>query len=305
MTRYLLRRVLIGIICLIGVSLIIFISVRLTGDVALLLLPEDATEQDYKDLRAELGLDRPIFVQYWIFIRGALQGDFGESTRRRLPAMELVLERVPATVELGIAAFLWAIVSGLFVGMISATRRGSVTDFGARTIVLAGQSMPTFWVGIMLILIVAVKFGLLPTSGRGDLKHLVLPALTLGWYTMAATGRITRSSMLNILNSEYIKLARLKGNPEWIVIWKHGFKNAAIPVVTLAGIQLTHLVGHTVIIETVFAWPGVGKLLIESIYARDYAVVQAGIFLLSAAYIVVNLTVDLLYGVLDPRIRYE
>jgi len=305
MTRYFLKRLLFGTICLIGVTIIIFVAVRITGDAALLLLPEDATEKDYRELRAELGLDKPIPVQYWIFINGALKGDFGKSTRRRLPAMELVLERVPATLKLGLVAFFWATTAGLLIGMMSATMRGAWTEIFARVVVVSGQSMPTFWVGIMLILIVSVKLGLLPTSGRGTIQHYILPALTLGWFTMAATARVMRSSMLNILNSEYIKLARLKGNPEWKVFWKHGFKNAAIPVLTLAGIQLTHMVGHTVIIETVFSWPGVGKLIIESIYARDYSVVQAGIFLVSAAYIVINLGVDLLYGLLDPRIRYD
>jgi peptide/nickel transport system permease protein len=305
MGKYILRRLAVGLICFIGVSMIIFVAVRLSGDVTQLLLPEDATKEDFARLRAELGLDKPMPVQYVIFVGHAIRGDFGRSTRFPGPAMELVLNRVPASIELGAFAFLIAIVFGLLAGVTSARKRGSPADIFVRLGALLGQSMPSFWIGIMLMLIVGVEFGLLPTSGRGGFSHVILPGITLALFPLAAMSRLARSSMLNVLGSDYIKMARLKGNPERRVIWKHGLKNAAIPVVTLAGLQIAQVIGNAVVVETVFAWPGIGKLIIDAVYARDYAVVQAGISLLSAFYIVINIGVDLLYGVLDPQIRYE
>lgn len=305
MARYALKRVIVGFICLIGVSIIIFVAVRLTGDPTELLLPEDATKEDFERLRAELGLDKPIPIQYLIFIKEAFKGNFGRSVRWKLPAIELVLNRLPATLQLGSFAFCLAIIFGLLSGVSSAKLRGSPFDLVVRVTALLGQSMPTFWLGIMFILVVAVQLRLLPTSGRGGFQHLILPALTMAWHAAASMSRLSRSAMLNVLGSDYIKMARVKGNPEWRVVWKHGLKNAAIPVVTLAGLQLASVIGHTVVIETVFAWPGIGKLIIDAIYARDYAVVQAGICLVSAIYIMINIGVDLVYGLLDPQIRYE
>ena len=305
MLRYFLKRLLAGFICLLGVSIIIFVAVRLSGDVTQLLLPEDATQEDFARLRAELGLDKPIPVQYVIFLKNACQGNFGKSTRWTRPALELVLSRMPATFELGIVAFLFAVSLGLLAGVTAATHRGKMIEQVVRIGALCGQSMPSFWIGIMLILIVAVQFRLLPTSGRGGLAHLILPAITLGAFSMASQSRLTRSSMLNVLGADYIKMARLKGNPERTVIWKHALKNASIPIVTLAGFQLADVIGRAVIVETVFAWPGIGKLIIDAVYARDYAVVQAGVGLLSTIYVFINIGVDLLYGFLDPQIRYE
>jgi peptide/nickel transport system permease protein len=305
MRRYVLKRLVTGLVCLIGVSLIVFVAVRLTGDVTELLLPQDAKQEDFERLRAELGLDKPIPVQYFIFIKEAVRGNFGRSTRWTRPASELVLSRIPATLQLGSFALLIAITFGLVAGVTSARNRGSPFDLIVRIGALFGQSMPSFWLGLMFILIVAVQLRLLPTSGRGGLQHLILPALTLAAYPIAAMSRLSRSAMLNVLGSDYIKMARVKGNPEWRVVWKHGLKNAAIPVVTLAGLQLAYVMGSAVIVETVFAWPGIGKLIIDAVFARDYAVVQAGICLMSSIYIVINIGVDMLYGLLDPRIRYE
>jgi len=305
MARYVLRRLVAGLVCLIGVSIIIFAAVRLSGDVTELLLPADAKEEDFKRLRVELGLDKPILVQYGIFIKEAARGNFGRSTRWTRPAWELVKGRILATFELGGFAFVIAIVLGLLVGVTSAAKQGSWFEWIIRVGALFGQSMPSFWLGMMLILIVALQLRLLPTSGRGGIEHIILPAVTLSWYSVAAISRLTRSAMLNVLGADYIKMAKLKGNPEWVVLWKHGLKNAAIPVVTLAGLQMAHVIGNAVIVETVFAWPGLGKLIIDAIYARDYAVVQAGVSLLSAIYILINIVVDLLYGFLDPQIRYE
>lgn len=305
MARYVLRRLLAGLICLIGVSIIIFTVVRLTGDVTDLLLPADAKPEDFVRLRAELGLDKPIPVQYLIFIKEAARGNFGRSTRWTRPALELVLTRVPATFQLGGVAFLFAISLGLLAGVTAATHRGKWIEQVVRLGALCGQSMPTFWIGIMLILIVGVELHLLPTSGRGGFSHIILPAITLGAFSMASQSRLTRSSMLNVLGADYIKMARLKGNPERTVIWKHALKNASIPIVTLAGFQLANVIGQAVIVETVFAWPGLGKLIIDAVFARDYAVVQAGVSLLSMIYVFINIGVDLLYGFLDPQIRYE
>jgi peptide/nickel transport system permease protein len=305
MGRYALKRVIVGFICLIGVSMIIFVAVRLTGDVTQLLLPEDAKKEDLERLRAELGLDKPIPIQYLIFIKEAVRGNFGRSTRWTRPATELVLSRIPATLQLGGLAFLIALVFELLAGVTSARKRGSAFDLVVRMVALFGQSMPSFWLGLMFILIVAVKFRILPTSGRGGFQHLILPALTLAWYGVASMSRLSRSAMLNVLGSDYIKMARVKGNPEWRVLWKHGLKNAAIPIVALAGIQLAHVIGSAVVVETVFAWPGIGKLIIDAVYARDYSVVQAGICLVSAIYITINILVDLVYGLLDPQIRFE
>lgn len=305
MLRYLLKRLAIGFICLIGVSIIIFVAVRLSGDVTELLLPEDATKEDFARLRAELGLDKPLPVQYLIFVKNACQGNFGRSTRWTRPALELVLTRVPATFELGIVAFVFSVSIGLLAGVTAATHKGKWVEKFVRISALFGQAMPSFWIGLMLILIVGVQLRLLPTSGRGGFSHLILPAITLGAFSVASQSRLTRSAMLNVLGADYIKMARLKGNPERTVIWKHALKNAAIPIVTLAGFQLADVIGRAVIVETVFAWPGIGKLIIDAVYARDYAVVQAGVTLLSTIYVFINIGVDMLYGLLDPQIRYE
>jgi ABC-type dipeptide/oligopeptide/nickel transport system permease component len=303
--RYALKRIFLGIITIIGVSIILFVVSRLSGDVTYLLLPENATKEDEAALRAELGLDKPIPVQFLIFVRNVTRGKFGDSIRYRRPALELVFKRLPATFELGATAFLLAICIGLPIGVISATQRNSFGDIWGKLFALIGQSMPGFWLGIMSILIFAVKLNWLPTSGRGGIAHIVLPATTLAWYSTASLVRLTRSAMLEILDSEYIKTARLKGNRERIVIWKHALRNALIPVVSLAGIQLGILLGGVVITESVFGWPGLGSLILDGVYSRDYSLVQAGVLVTSTIYITLNLIVDLLYGVIDPRIRYS
>jgi peptide/nickel transport system permease protein len=303
--RYALKRIFLGIITIIGVSIILFVVSRLSGDVTYLLLPEDATKEDEAALRAELGLDKPIPVQFLIFVRNVTRGKFGDSIRYRRPALELVFKRLPATFELGATAFLLAICIGLPIGVISATQRNSFGDIWGKLFALIGQSMPGFWLGIMSILIFAVKLNWLPTSGRGGIPNIILPATTLAWYSTASIVRLTRSAMLEILDSEYIKTARLKGNRERIVIWKHALRNALIPVVSLAGIQLGILLGGVVITESVFGWPGLGSLILDGVYSRDYSLVQAGVLVTSTIYITLNLIVDLLYGVIDPRIRYS
>jgi peptide/nickel transport system permease protein len=305
MARYLVKRLVAGFICLIGISLIIFFAVRLSGDVTQLLLPEDARKEDFVRLRAELGLDKPIPVQYALFLKEAAKGNFGSSTRFNRPALELVLGRLPATLQLASMAFSIAVVFGLLFGVTSATKRGSPLDLLVRLGALVGQSVPSFWLGLMFIMVVAVRLGLLPTSGRGGVSHMILPAVTLSLFSVAAISRLARSAMLNVLGSDYIKMARLKGCSERRVIWKHALKNASIPVVTLAGLQMAQVIGYGVVVESVFAWPGIGKLIVDAVFARDYAVVQAGVTFLSVIYIIINIGVDLLYGILDPQIRYD
>ena len=305
MKRYALKRLLLGLLTLIGVSMIIFVAVRLSGDPVLLLVSPDASQEEIRRVRNELGLDQPIPVQYVVFIRNSLRGDFGRSTRYRMPALELVLKRLPATVQLALLAFAVSVTLGITIGVISATKPGSWLDFSGKSFAMIGQAMPEFWIGIMAILIFSVKLGWLPTSGRGGLQHLILPSLTLGWFSAASIMRLTRSSMLQVMGSEYIKTAHLKGNPERVVVWRHALRNALIPIVAMGGMQLGRLLGGAVIVETIFGWPGLGQLILEGINTRDFSVVQTGVFITSTVFIMLNLVVDLTYGVIDPRIRYE
>jgi peptide/nickel transport system permease protein len=305
MKRYIVKRLLLGLLTLIGVSMIIFIAVRLSGDPVLLLVSPDATQEEIQKMKTELGLDKPVPVQYVIFMKNSLKGDFGRSTRYRRPALELVMNRLPATIQLALLAFIISITLGITIGVISVTKPGSWFDFLGKTFAMLGQAMPEFWIGIMAILIFSVQLGWLPTSGRGGLVHLVLPSLTLGWYSAASIMRLTRSSMLQVMGSEYIKTARLKGNPERVVVWRHALRNALIPIVAMGGMQLGRLLGGAVIVETIFGWPGLGQLILEAINTRDYSVVQTGVFITSTFFILLNLTVDLMYGIIDPRIRYE
>jgi peptide/nickel transport system permease protein len=303
MSVYLLRRLAQSVLVLLGVSFVVFFILYLTGDPALVLLPPDATAEDVREFRARMGFNDPFIVQYGRFLGGALRGDFGQSVRHGEPAFGLVLERLPATFELSGAALLVALLLAIPAGVVSAVRRNTATDYVATVVALLGQSMPTFWLGIMLILIFSVQFNVLPSSGRGGLEHLVLPAVTLGLFTTARITRLTRSGMLEVLNQDYIRTARAKGVSGQPVVWKHAFKNAAIPIVTIVGIELGTLLGGSVITETIFAWPGVGRLSVQAIYNRDYPVVQAAVFLLASTFVLVNLVVDLLYTYLDPRIR--
>jgi peptide/nickel transport system permease protein len=306
MRRYALKRILLGILTVLLVSMIVFAASRLSGDVVYLLLPQDATKEEVASLRAKLGLDKPLPIQYLYFLKGAVQGDFGKSYRyTNRQAIEVVMERLPATIQLAFSAFIISIIFGLLLGVFSATRRDSLTDTGAKLFALIGQSMPSFWVSIMAVLIFAVKLGWLPTSGQGGLKYLILPATTTAWFSIASILRLTRSSMLDVLDSEYIKMARIKGNPNYLIIWKHALRNAFIPVAAMAGIQLAQLLGGVVIAETIFNWPGLGSLILEGVNSRDYALVQAGVLVISVTFVTINLAVDLVYGFIDPRIRYD
>lgn len=303
MKGYILKRLFHSIFVLVGISLVVFIILHLTGDPAALLMPMDATPEQVAQFRKEMGFTDPIVVQYWRFFKGTLRGDFGQSFRHSQPALELVMERMPATIQLTAAAMVIALVVAIPVGIISAIRRNSILDHIGMTGALLGQSTPVFWLGIMLILIFSVTIQWFPSSGRGELQHLVLPAITLGMFTMARTARMMRSSMLEVMGQEYMKTAKAKGLSPGTVILKHALKNAAIPVVTIVGMELGTLLGGAVITETIFAWPGVGRLAVQAIYNRDYPVVQAAVFLLASIFVLVNLVVDLLYTYLDPRVK--
>jgi ABC-type dipeptide/oligopeptide/nickel transport system permease component len=303
MRTFLVRRLLQSLVVLLGVSFVVFFILFLTGDPAAVLLPPEASAEDIRLFRERMGFDDPFFVQYGRFLAGALRGSFGESIRHGEPAFDLVVERMPATFELAGAALLIALCLAIPAGIVSAVRRNSVLDYVATVVALLGQSMPTFWLGIMLILLFSVQLQWLPSSGRGELRHLVLPAITLGLFTTARITRLTRSGMLEVLNQDYIRTARAKGVANPPVVWKHALKNAAIPIVTIVGIELGTLLGGSVITETIFAWPGVGRLSVQAIYNREYPVVQAAVFLLATTFVVVNLFVDVLYTYLDPRIR--
>jgi peptide/nickel transport system permease protein len=305
MQRYLAGRILQAIVSMLVVSLVVFVLARLTGDPLEIMMPAEATKEDIAMMRAYLGLDRPWPVQYWNFLTRALQGDFGKSVRFRRPAMELIAERYGATLELGGLAVLIVIAVALPVGVYAAVRRGTALDYLARGFAALGQAVPPFWLGLLLVLLFGVLLRLLPTSGRGSPLHVVLPGITLGWFAVAGLMRLTRSSMLDVLGTEYVKLARIKGLPERQVIWKHAFKNAALPVVTFGALLFVALLNGSIIVETVFSWPGLGLLVIEAVDSRDYPIVQGVVLCLSAMYIGVNLLVDVLYAYLNPRIRYS
>jgi len=286
------------------VSVVVFTLSRLSGDPVTLLIAPDASKAEVAELRARLGLDKSYPEQYFIFLHNAIQGDFGKSIWHREPALDIFLEKVPNTIELSLAALALSILIAIPIGVLSAVKKDSPFDTAAKMFALIGQSAPIFWIGIIMILVFAVFLGLLPTSGTGGIRHLILPAVTLGWYGNALIMRITRSSMLDVLDTEYIKLARLEGLSERLIIWKHALKNASIPIITTIGLLLIALIGGAVVTETVFAWPGLGRLMISSVTWRDYPVVQATVLFLSLLYIFANLLVDILYAYLNPRIRY-
>jgi ABC-type dipeptide/oligopeptide/nickel transport system permease component len=300
---FLASRLLRAAVALWLVSTVVFVVMRLSGDPVPLLLPPDAPPSEIFRVRAELGLDRPLPVQYGVFVGNVLRGDFGRSIHFRQPAFNVVLGYLPATLELGLTSFALAALVALPIGVLSAVRRNSIVDQAAMGLALIGQSAPTFFIGILLILIVSLKLGLLPTSGRGDWHNLALPALTLGAFAMASIARLTRSAVLEVLRADYVRTARAKGLAETLVIVKHTLKNAAVPILTITGLQFGTLLGGAVVTETVFAWPGIGRLAIQSIYNRDYPVVQCTVFLSAVLFIVINFCIDLAYGLLDPRVR--
>ena len=301
--RYIAKRVGYALISLVILSLIIFLLVRLTGDPTVLLVEPGASQADLDAMRKQFGLDEPIWVQYGQFVWSLVRGDLGNSFYYRMPVLDLYVSRLPSSLMLAGAAMAFSLVIGIPTGIVAAVRVNRWWDSAGKIFALLGLSLPSFWVGLLLILFFSVYLGWLPSSGSGSVLHLLMPAFALGWYFAAAHMRLTRSSMLDVLGSEYVKLARLKGLPEALVISKHAFKNALIPVLTLAGINLVIMVNVAVVVETVFAWPGIGRLLYEGIAFRDFPVVQATVILNGAMVVIVSLLVDILYAVIDPRIR--
>jgi peptide/nickel transport system permease protein len=305
MQRYLIRRLGRTIFALWGISTIVFVVLRLSGDPAVLLLPQEASVEDVMRLRHDLGLDDPLLLQYLRFLGNSAVGNFGESLRHREPAMALVRSHLWATLELSFAAFFVAAAVAVPIGVLAAVKPNSLYDHAVMTLALIGQSAPTFWLGIMLILAFGLGLRWFPIGGRGTISHLVMPALTLGAFAMASIARLTRSAMLEVIRLDYINTARAKGLSDGYVVWKHALKNAAIPVVTIMGLQFGALLSGAVVTETVFSWPGIGRLAIQGIYNRDYPVVQASVFLAAVFFVAINFAIDLVYMLLDPRIRYE
>jgi peptide/nickel transport system permease protein len=289
---------------LIGVTSVVFIILHLTGDPTSVMMPPEATKAEMDAFRHEQGFDRPLIVQFATFALAAAHGDLGLSLRHQEPAMGLALERLPATALLGGSAFLIVLLVGVPAGILSALRPRTWIDYAARFVALIGQSAPTYWIGLMLILLFAVRLGWAPASGIGDWHNLVLPAATLGFFSTAKLMRLTRASMLEILGADYMRTARAKGLTAVRVALGHGLRNAWLPIVTQLGVELGGLLSGAIITETVFAWPGVGRLAVQAVFERDFPVVEAVVLIAATLFVLLNLAVDLLYAVIDPRIRY-
>jgi peptide/nickel transport system permease protein len=303
MRRYLARQLVQLVVVIVGISMLAFAILHVIGDPVLLLLPQNAGKAEYERYHKLLGLDKPIYVQYWKFASRAIQGDFGKSWYTDTPAFRLVLQRMAPTIYLTLAGLVMALLIALPLGIVAALKRHSFVDNLCTMIAVAGQAMPIFWLGIMLIIIFAVRLKALPASGYGTWQHFLMPAFTLGAFLAPLTMRLVRSGVIEIMNMEYIKTARAKGLGEWMVVVKHAFRNACIPVITVLGLQFGQLLGGAIITETVFAWPGVATLTVESIRNQDFPVVQCAVVLLALIIVSVNFLVDMIVGLIDPRIR--
>ena len=304
MQRFILRRLAQSVVLLFVLALIIFALARVSGNPADLLLREDATQEDRAHLLRALGLDRPVHEQLYLFLAGVVRGDLGESIRYRKPAAEVFFERLPNTLQLLPLAMVGALLIAIPLGVLAAVYRGTMVDRISSAIAVLGIATPSFWLGIVLIYVFSIKLGLLPSSRMGGPSHYVLPAITLGLFLVAGMMRLVRSSLLEVMGSEFVKLARLKGLSQTVVIWKHCLRNALIPVTTLFGVYFALLITGAIVTETVFAWPGVGRLTYEAVIFRDYPLLQAVILLKAIIVLGVNLGVDILYAYLDPRVRY-
>ncbi len=304
MGQYIIKRLLQSVIVLIGITCVVFFVLNLAGDPVELLMPPGATPQDIEIAREEMGFNDPVIVQYLRFLKGISVGDFGNSYFYDEPAISIVLERFPATLELTFASFIIALLWGIPAGVISAVKRNSKTDVVVKILALLGQCVPVFWLGIMMIMLFSVKLQWLPTSGRGSFLHLIMPAVCLGIFSSATITRLLRSGMIEILNKDFIRVARAKGLSNSVVVMKHAFKNALSSVLTILGLQIASLLGGSIITETVFGWPGIGRLAVESIHNRDFLVVEAVVILMAIVFVFINLLVDILYSVIDPRVKY-
>ncbi len=301
--NYIIRRAFVSIPVILVVSIVVFAMIFLSGDPAVLMLPPEASEEQVAEFRHAYGFDDPFLVQYGRFLSKAVRGDFGKSLRYNQSAMELVLERLPATLQLSTASILLSVLISLPLGIIAALKRNSMMDYAASFLAVLGQSMPNYWLGFLLVYYLAVKLSLLPTSGGPGLKYVILPAVTIAFNLMALITRMTRSSMLDTLRENYIVTARAKGLAERLIVIRHALRNALLPIVTIIGLQFGYILGGAVVIETIFAWPGLGLLTIQAIYNRDYPVVQAAVLFLTLSFVVINLIVDISYQFIDPRIR--
>ena len=306
MQRFLVRRVIITFITLLAVSLIIFIMARASGDPRTLMLSELSTGDvdQWEELGEKLGLNKPYYQQYGIFLKDMLTGNFGKSIKENREAADIIWERLIATFQLGMAAFAFSLIVGIPLGILSSVNRGGILDNIGKAVALIGQSAPPFWIGIMLIFFFAVQLGWVPPSGRDDWKGIILPAVTLGWFFVAANMRLVRSAMLDVLDSEYIKLARAKGVSSKAIIWKHALRNALIPPLTFAGVTMGSLVAGSLTTEVVFAWPGLGRLAVTAMLASDYPVLQGVVITYTVLYVGAAFMVDVMYAYIDPRIRF-
>ena len=303
MGRFVASRLLSGAVVVVLAVTAVFFMVRLSGDPVLLFAPMDTSRKDIDEIRERLGFNDPLVVQYGRFMGNAVQGDFGNSTREQRPATEVVVERLPATIQLGVVALVLSLAIGVPLGVLAATRHGSVWDKVASLIAVAGQAVPGFWLGLLLMLLFAVRLGWLPTSGRGGVQHMVMPAITLAAFSTARYARLARSTMLDVLNQDYIRTAQAKGLAGRSVVWGHAFKNASIPLITMTGLEIGRLLEGAVIVEQVFAWPGIGWVTVQALLNRDFAVVMAAVVLFAAMYTVANLLTDLAYGRVNPQVR--
>lgn len=305
MAGYVFKRLIQAVVLIKCVMIIVFLLLHMTGDPVMVMLDTDATQEDIAHLRKLMGFDQPLYVQYARFLSNALRGNFGESTEHGESAMGLVLEHFPATIEMAVGAFAFAVIIGIPFGCLAAFKEGSAYDKSCVGVTVLIQAIPDFWLAIMLIMFFSVTLGLLPSFGRGGWEHFIMPAFAASTYHLARLARLMRSQMLEVMRQDYITTARAKGLNEKIVIMVHALKNSSIPVVTVMGLDLGILLGGTVIIEVVFAWPGVGRLVVEAIANRDFPIVQSAVFILASGFVLINLGVDIVYAWLDPRISYE
>lgn len=305
MRRYITIRILQTVITLLILSVVIFALVRLSGDPALLMLSENATQQEYVDMRAHLGLDKPIYVQYALFLAKAVKGDFGNSIRTHRPVSESILEKLPNSFKLVAVSMIATFIFSIPLGVMAAVRKDSALDVFVRVLAGLGQSLPTFWVGLMLIHIFVVMLGILPSSGMGSWKHYLMPAFCMGNFLMAGIVRLLRSSMLEVLDSDYIRLARVKGLSQTSVIWSHALRNSLLSVLSFGGMYIAIMITGAILIETVFAWPGFGRLAYSAIVNQDFPLIQGVILMAAVIVMVANLLTDISYAYLDPRIRAQ
>jgi ABC-type dipeptide/oligopeptide/nickel transport system permease component len=305
MGRFILLRLFQTIIALVGISLLVFVLVRASGDPTMLMRTATSTEEEITNIKQQLGLDKSPPEQYWIFVKNLARGDLGKSLTKRRPVTTMIGEALPKSLWLGVSSFVVSMIGALLLGVLAARKRDGLLDNGVKFLAVLGQGMPPFWVGIMLIYIFSVYFRLLPAGGTGGLSYFVLPVFTLSFYILPGMMRLVRSCMLDVLDTEYIKLARIKGVSENVIIWKHALRNAVITPLTTAGVLFAGLIAGEVIIETVFNWPGIGRLLVEGLVARDFPIVQGIVLMVGGLILVVNLLVDVLYAYVDPQMRYQ